>query len=951
MPNLTGHSIGRYHVLEQLGEGGMATVYTAYDTRLERNVALKVLRTDQFIPAELETVLQRFEREAKSLAKISHPNIVNILDFGEYEGKPFLVMEYLPGGTLKQRMGQAIPWQEAFRILLPVARGLAYAHQHDIIHRDVKPANIMMDEFNEPILTDFGIAKLLAGTEGHTLTGSGVGIGTPEYMAPEQGTGASAIDARADIYSLGIVLYEMVVGRKPYIAETPMAVVLKQITDPLPRPRDFVPDLPESVEHIIFKALAKQPEDRYEDMNALIAAMESLLEKAPTAEIQAVPAPAPSKQEKEKAAPRTKPSGKVIKTVVGTLVVIALIVLGIMVAPSIGSYLSPAPTNTPTPTATITATPTATQTNTPSPTPDPRIFNFVNQHLYLYIDQSTTWHEARDTCASQGGYLVTIQDAGENGFVYQLLPDGISWLGATDEAEEGTWVWVSGEPWEYTNWAPGEPNNADKGGEHYLSISYPEKSPLWNDLPLGELPFVCEWEPTQNATAIPISDRGADFVQPILTYIKSEPPTFEDNFSTGKREWGTDSYWSSVTRMRQDGALQVTKNGEQNLTFPTNGLLKATDFAVAFDFFPDKSQADAITGRFGLIFRSSQKAETYYNFNLSYSKHAAVDSWQFFETDGTTARTTEINPVKLNNGYNHILIIVQQENLAIFVNDQFLHLGSGLTFWGDEIFFISSGPGGSSAKLDNVQFWDLDNMEFASTAIDPSPVWATDSIEPIYAYINSQPATFEDNFLAPKYEWGNSSEGIPVHSLIQNGFLFLGDRIDTDYAGDLYSPDYKVPGVSFPTTGLFDASDFALQFNFAFNDLDTTSFQFRSTVAHDTGYQASFSRDGSWNLIQFPDGTFISEGNESFVKCTAPKNQQAAESPGGYYASSPGYCKWLFIAKGNKLFIVLNDEMIYEGDDLNSSGRTNTLSIFSSYDGARGRFDDFKFWNLDGVDF
>jgi serine/threonine protein kinase len=200
MPNLTGQSVGRYHILEQLGEGGMAIVYKAYDTRLERNVAFKILRTEQFSPILLKQVLQRFEREAKSLAKLSHPNIVNILDYGEHDDNPYLVMEYLPGGTLKEKLGHVIPWQEAINTLLPIAHGLAYAHQHNIIHRDVKPANILINEINAPILTDFGIAKLLEGVEGHTLTASGVGIGTPEYMAPEQGMGASTIDARADIY-------------------------------------------------------------------------------------------------------------------------------------------------------------------------------------------------------------------------------------------------------------------------------------------------------------------------------------------------------------------------------------------------------------------------------------------------------------------------------------------------------------------------------------------------------------------------------------------------------------------------------------------------------------------------------------------------------------------------------------------------------------------------------
>src|SRR5512137_3068815 len=129
MPNLTGYSLGRYHLLEQLGEGGMATVYKAFDTRLERNVAVKILRTDQFSPAQLNEVLQRFDREAKSLARLSHPNIVSVLDYGEHESLPYLVMEYLPGGTLKQRLGSPLPSQEAIRILLPVARALAYAHE------------------------------------------------------------------------------------------------------------------------------------------------------------------------------------------------------------------------------------------------------------------------------------------------------------------------------------------------------------------------------------------------------------------------------------------------------------------------------------------------------------------------------------------------------------------------------------------------------------------------------------------------------------------------------------------------------------------------------------------------------------------------------------------------------------------------------------------------------
>jgi len=281
MPDLIGHDIGRYHIVEQLGEGGMATVYKAFDTRLERDVAIKVIRKDAF-PANMHAhVFKRFEREAKALARLSHPNIVKIHDYGDYEGSPFLVMEYIPGGTLKSRMGKPFKTEEAVRLLLPIASALGYAHQHDIVHRDVKPANILISEKGQPVLSDFGIAKMLEGEEGATLTGTGVGIGTPEYMAPEQCLGQE-VDNRTDIYSLGVVFYEMVAGKKPFTANTPMAVVYKQISDPMPRPGQFVAGLPEAVETTIYKALAKNPSERYANMGEFAFALERLTSHFPT---------------------------------------------------------------------------------------------------------------------------------------------------------------------------------------------------------------------------------------------------------------------------------------------------------------------------------------------------------------------------------------------------------------------------------------------------------------------------------------------------------------------------------------------------------------------------------------------------------------------------------------------------------------------------------------------
>src|SRR5512136_2394161 len=182
MSTLTGQSIGRYHILEQLGEGGMATVYKAYDTRLETDVAVKVIRTENLPQSGIERSLKRFEREAKALAKLTHPNIVKVTDYGEYEGKPYLVMPYLSGGTLKQRLGKPMPWWEAVKLLLPIAEALDYAHDQNIIHRDVKPSNILLTGRGQPMLTDFGVAKILEDEETRGLTGTGTGVGTPEYM-------------------------------------------------------------------------------------------------------------------------------------------------------------------------------------------------------------------------------------------------------------------------------------------------------------------------------------------------------------------------------------------------------------------------------------------------------------------------------------------------------------------------------------------------------------------------------------------------------------------------------------------------------------------------------------------------------------------------------------------------------------------------------------------------
>jgi len=277
MDGMIGKNLGKYQIVEQLGEGGMATVYKAYDQALERYVAIKVIRTGS---SSDPLFLGRFEREAKALAKLDHPYILKVLDYGEQDGVPYLVMPFVGHGTLKQYTSEHLPYERAFAYVIPIAEALSYAHKRHIVHRDIKPANILFGESGEPILSDFGIAKMLDAGEQTQLTGTGLGIGTPAYMAPEQWNGVA--DERTDIYALGIVLYELLTSRCPFQAETPAAILIKQVQDPLPRPRTFAPELPESVESVIFKALAKDPSLRFQTMEEFIHAMKDVLQNKST---------------------------------------------------------------------------------------------------------------------------------------------------------------------------------------------------------------------------------------------------------------------------------------------------------------------------------------------------------------------------------------------------------------------------------------------------------------------------------------------------------------------------------------------------------------------------------------------------------------------------------------------------------------------------------------------
>lgn len=266
--------IGNYELRGILGRGGMATVYRAYSPTLRRDVALKVLTAPE---DKLDLLRERFRREAQTIGRLQHPHILSLVDSGEEHGIPYLVMELIEGGALSSRLGQPLPPREALTIAQQIGRALDYAHAQGVIHRDVKPANIFLRPSaggTYAVLADFGIARVL-GDLGPRLTQTGVGVGTPEYTAPEQALGA-AIDGRSDLYSLAVVLYEMLTGKPPYQGGT-MDVINAHVQGQLPDPRERNPALPPAVSAVLVQALARDPNGRYRTGAALIAALEDAL--------------------------------------------------------------------------------------------------------------------------------------------------------------------------------------------------------------------------------------------------------------------------------------------------------------------------------------------------------------------------------------------------------------------------------------------------------------------------------------------------------------------------------------------------------------------------------------------------------------------------------------------------------------------------------------------------
>ena len=262
-----GDSLGHYVILEEIGRGGMATVYRARQESLRRDVAIKVL-PDFF--ATDEQFRERFAREAATIGRLRHPNIVTVFDFGEEDGTPYIVTELVAGKPLAARITGAMPLDDVLGILRPLASAIDYAHGHEVLHRDLKPSNVILDADGSPVLTDFGLSRIVGSMP--PLTRTGLPIGTPEYMAPEISSGGPA-SASADQYALAVMAFELLTGQLPYRAETPLAVLFAHMNAPTPRVSDRLPGTSPALDEVLLRALDKDPEQRYGSAGALVEAL------------------------------------------------------------------------------------------------------------------------------------------------------------------------------------------------------------------------------------------------------------------------------------------------------------------------------------------------------------------------------------------------------------------------------------------------------------------------------------------------------------------------------------------------------------------------------------------------------------------------------------------------------------------------------------------------------
>jgi len=434
----------QFDVIELLGRGGMGAVYKARQRSLDRIVAIKVLPINAGPDPEFA---ERFAREARTLAGLAHPNIVTVHDFGETGELYYFVMEFVEGRDLRRILesGPMSP-EDTFRTIFPICDAVQHAHDRGVVHRDIKPANIIVDKSDTPKIADFGLAKILDPEASRAeLTMSDQAMGTPLYMAPEQRDPSANVDHRADVYSLGVVVYEMLTGALP-VGNF--------------RPLSHVAGLDNRMDNVVLKAMDTDPNRRYRSVADMRADMTRTARSLPT-----VPT--------EGGRRRTRGS-RIALALLWTTILAALVVPTVLL-----------------------------RRHRP-----PQDVTQFGEHYYKVFLENISWHEAKRKCESMGGYLAIVTGKEEDEFLASLSRSHV-WIGASDEKEEGNWTWIDGSPVEYANWDSREPNNArdPRTGEqeNHLMIS---KYGKWNDLTDNSSiihGFVCEWDADKHPGPFQIS--------------------------------------------------------------------------------------------------------------------------------------------------------------------------------------------------------------------------------------------------------------------------------------------------------------------------------------------------------------------------------------------------------------------------------------------------------------
>ncbi len=554
---LSGKKIGKYVVKEKLGSGGMAEVYKGYQENLDRFVAIKIMHA--FLGSD-QDFLNRFQREARAMAALNHPNIVGVYDFDVYDDNSYyLVMEYVKGGTLKDRLetlarqGERLPLTDVVKMIAEIADALSYAHRRDMVHRDIKPANIMLNEdTGRAVLTDFGIVKLL-GNQSMAYTATGALIGTPAYMSPEQALGQSG-DHRVDIYSLGVMLFQMVTGALPFDADTPLAVVMQHVNSPTPQPDSIIPDIPWGLQEVILKAMAKSPDERFQSAGELATALRNV-DLTGTVSRPTIPAvapaevmdhPTPAKTEVMVPEPKTAvspptstPTEKSKKRPAWLLPVIGIVVLVAIVGGVLAAngVFSGNPTPTISAVAETDATEVPTRTNTPPATnteaPDVAATNFAQLVLDLTAEAEpsetptpsrtpTATATTTATVNATAQFLATCEEsvelisASRSGFVTNAVTIQFSFTAAWVLQNNGTCPWPAELQWEYV-----EGESFDYDGD---PIPLDETVPPGEEITLTASFRAPNTPGTYDSTWQLVDEAGNTFGEPITFEFRAFPP-------------------------------------------------------------------------------------------------------------------------------------------------------------------------------------------------------------------------------------------------------------------------------------------------------------------------------------------------------------------------------------------------------------------------------------------